>query len=349
MMQIPFAEDVSPTPLSEVRGRLAPSPTGLLHLGNAWAFLMAWFLCRSRQGSLVLRMEDIDPARSSSAYVQKQIEDLRWLGLDWDEGPDERDIAGERGPYAPYTQSARHHLYTEALKRLEHDGHLYPCFCTRKELRLLAGAPHVGDEGAPYPGTCRFLTPEERLARSAGGRAASLRFACPDERIPFTDIIRGPCSMDLKACGGDFALRRSDGVIAYQLAVVVDDALMRIRQVVRGRDILASTPRQLALFRALGYPPPVYAHIPLVCDVAGERLAKRHQSLGLAALREEGVDPRAVVGYLGWKSGLVPDARLVHPKELLRYVPDSFPSWWRTRDIVLDAEPVALLRSFGVR
>ena len=210
-----------------VRGRLAPSPTGFLHLGNAWAFLLAWLACRSKGGSLVLRMEDIDPDRSRPEYADAIIRDLRWLGLDWDEGPD----AG--GPAGPYVQSARMGLYADALNRLDRAGHIYPCYCTRKELRTLAGAPHVGDAGAAYPGTCRNLPPERRAELEAAGRRPCIRLRCPSQNYAFEDAVFGPFSMTLEACGGDFALRRSDGVIAYQLAVVVDDGLMGITQVVR--------------------------------------------------------------------------------------------------------------------
>ena len=282
-----------------VRGRLAPSPTGFLHLGNAWAFLLAWLACRSKGGSLVLRMADAI------------IRDLRWLGLDWDEGPD------VGGPAGPYTQSARMELYADALNRLDRAGHTYPCYCTRKELRTLAGAPHVGDAGAAYPGTCRNLPPERRAELEASGRRPCIRLHCPSQSYVFEDAVFGPFRMTLEACGGDFALRRSDGVIAYQLAVVVDDGLMGITQVVRGEDLLVSTPRQLALFDLLGYPRPAYMHLPLLCDPEGERLAKRHASLTLASLRDAGVSPAAVAGYLGWKAGLIGALAPAHPRNLL--------------------------------
>lgn len=292
-------------------GRLAPSPTGLLHLGNAWAFLLAWLAARAQGGRLVLRMEDLDPDRSRPLFAAAIVEDLRWLGLDWDAGPDTMRADPN------YTQSARLDCYASALQRLEAAGHVYPCYCTRKELRLLAGAPHVDDAGAPYPGLCRALTPEERRAREAAGRTPCLRLRCPDETIAFDDAVYGPQRFSLAACGGDFALRRSDGVMAYQLAVVVDDAAMGITQVVRGRDILVSTPRQILLHRLLGMPAPHYAHIPLLLDENGERLAKRHQSLSLRALRESGVQARSVVGLLGWLARCLPLVRAATPEELL--------------------------------
>ena len=294
-----------------VRGRLAPSPTGFLHLGNAWAFLLAWLACRKDGGALILRMEDIDPDRSRTEYAEAIIRDLHWLGLDWDEGPD----AG--GPCGPYVQSARLSLYADALDRLASEGHTYPCYCTRKELRTLAGAPHVGDAGAAYPGTCRNLSPERRAELEAAGRRPCIRLRCPGDVYAFEDVVAGSLSTTLEACGGDFALRRSDGVVAYQLAVVVDDGLMGVTQVVRGEDLLVSTPRQLALFDLLGFRRPDYMHLPLLCDPEGERLAKRHAGLTLASLRDAGVAPAAVVGYLGRKAGLLDAPAPVHPRDLL--------------------------------
>ncbi len=304
-----------------IRGRLAPSPTGFLHLGNAWAFLLAWLACRSRNGKLVLRMEDIDPDRSRPAYAEAIIRDLHWLGLDWDEGPD----AG--GAFGPYVQSSRMALYAQALERLAAGGHTYPCYCTRKELRTLAGAPHVGDAGAAYPGTCRNLSPERRAELESAGRRPCLRLRCPAGTYTFEDALSGPLSMTLEDCGGDFALRRSDGVIAYQLAVVVDDGEMGITQVVRGDDLLVSTPRQLALLDLLGYPRPEYMHLPLLCDAEGERLAKRHAGLTLAELRDAGVSPASAVGYLAARAGLRERAAPLSPQELL---PNFDPATLRT-------------------
>ncbi|SDF86408.1 tRNA glutamyl-Q(34) synthetase GluQRS [Desulfovibrio legallii] len=292
-------------------GRLAPSPTGLLHLGNAWAFLLAWLAARAQGGRVLLRLEDIDPQRSQPDLAAAALEDLRWLGLDWDAGPD------VGGPHAPYAQSGRGTLYEAALARLEAAGLTYPCFCTRKELRQMAAAPHVDDRGAPYPGTCRGLSETQRQALLAQGRHAAVRLRCPEDPIDFVDAVQGPQRFTLAACGGDFALRRSDGVVAYQLAVAVDDGLMGVTQVVRGRDILPSTPRQIALLRLLGMPVPAYAHVPLLLDAAGERLAKRHHSLALRELRERGVDARRVVGLLGRLAGCNPSGAALRPQDLL--------------------------------
>ncbi|MCH5278084.1 MAG: tRNA glutamyl-Q(34) synthetase GluQRS [Desulfovibrionaceae bacterium] len=298
--------------LRPLRGRLAPSPTGLLHLGNAWAFLLAWLAARAEGGRVILRMEDIDPARSRPEWAEGILRDLRWLGLDWDEGPGVHagSSMAESGPHAPYEQSRAGALYQRAFAALEAAGLVYPCYCTRRELRGLAGAPHgaadgLGDAGAFYPGTCRHLSPAERRQRERAGRHSAWRLACPEGAAEsFDDAVLGPQSLTLAQCGGDFALRRSDGVWAYQLAVVVDDARMGVTQVVRGEDILLSTPRQLLLFRLLGESPPRYAHIPLLRDGAGERLAKRHHSLSLSALRDAGVRPEAVTDWLARAAGL---------------------------------------------
>ena len=297
----------SPSPC----GRLAPSPTGYIHLGNAWAFLLAWLAARSQGGQVLLRLEDIDPQRSRPDYAAALQEDLRWLGLDWDYGPD------TGGPCGPYVQSQRGRIYDAALTRLEQSGQSYPCFCTRKELRQLAAAPHMDDAGAAYPGTCRHLCEAQVQAMLGAGRKACVRLRCPDAPIRFTDTVMGPQKFLLSQCGGDFALRRSDGVMAYQMAVAVDDALMGVTQVVRGRDILPSTPRQIALLELLGYGAPSYAHVPLLLDAEGERLAKRHNSLSLRCLREQGVDPRRITGLLGHLAGLTFSARSASPAELM--------------------------------
>lgn len=309
-------------PSRRVRGRLAPSPTGLLHLGNAWSFLLAWLAARVAEGQIALRMEDIDPARSRREWAEAICDDLRWLGLDWDEGPVQGAADVESGPCAPYEQSRCGDLYEQAFTELERAGLAYPCYCTRKDLRELAGAPHgaadgLGDAGAAYPGTCRYLSPAQRYERERAGRRAAWRLACPERGgITFHDAVLGPQRFSLAACGGDFALRRSDGVWAYQLAVVVDDARMGITQVVRGEDIVWSTPRQVLLFHLLGARPPAYAHVPLLCDTAGERLAKRHHSLALRALRDAGARPEAVIGWLARAAGLTDRAEAVSAAEL---------------------------------
>lgn len=282
-----------------VRGRLAPSPTGHLHLGNAWSFLLCWLAVRAAGGRLALRMEDIDPERSRPHFVQDIMRDLAWLGLDWDEGPD------VGGPFAPYTQSARLERYAHVIERLSGMGRTYPCFCTRKELRTMASAPHLEDAGPTYPGTCLGLDAAQCREREALGRRPALRLR-GDGEARFNDLVHGEIRLGWAECGGDFPLRRSDGVISYQLAVAVDDMDQHISLVVRGADILPCTPRQILLFTLLGGAAPQYAHVPLLLDHEGVRLAKRHQACELRALRERGVSARAVVGHLAFLAGLLP-------------------------------------------
>ncbi|HEX9414127.1 MAG TPA: tRNA glutamyl-Q(34) synthetase GluQRS [Ktedonobacterales bacterium] len=295
------------------RGRYAPSPTGALHLGNLRTALLAWLFARRRDGAFVLRIEDLDRPRTRPGADEKLLDDLRWLGLDWDEGP---RAAGALGPYY---QSQREALYLAALGRLYAKGLLYPCYCTRAEVAQLASAPQVAtDKGPRYPGTCRDLTPQQQRARAASGRQPAWRFRAPQAPITFADLIAGSVTQSVDRTVGDFVVRRSDGVIAYQLAVVVDDALMGVTQVVRGMDLLASTARQLALLDALGYPRPTeYAHVPLVVDQHGERLAKREASAGLDDLRRRGLSPGQVVGALATSCGLWPAGVPASPSEVL--------------------------------
>ena len=333
-----------PSSGAAVTGRFAPSPTGLMHLGNAWSFFLAWLGARSAGGRVILRHEDIDPDRSRQVWMDDMERDLRWLGLDWDEGPQD-------GPHAPYRQSLCGALYEQALDKLAAQGLVYPCYCTRKELRMLAGAPHgaadgLGDAGAAYPGTCRHLTAEERAAREAEGRRPAMRLLCPDDDVEvFDDLVLGRRSLSLESCGGDFALRRSDGVWAYQLAVVVDDMRMGVTQVVRGEDILLSTPRQLLLYRLLGGTPPQYAHIPLLHDEEGERLAKRHHSLSIAALREKGCRPEAVTGFFAHLAGLSPEGGPVRPAALAERLRSEGGMPWHA----LPAGPVIVPGDMGER
>ncbi len=296
--------------MTNIRGRFAPSPSGHMHLGNAWTALLAWLQVRSRGGTVVLRIEDLDPDRCRPEYTAQLISDLAWLGLDWDEGP---DVGGSHGPYR---QDERRRLYAAALDSLTDRGLVYPCYCTRAEIRAAASAPHAGDEGNPYSGTCR------RYLGGAGeepppGRRPALRLAVPDETIAFTDGVHGPVAQNLAAACGDFVVRRADGVHAYQLAVVVDDAAMGITHVLRGDDLLASTPRQLYLYRLLGLTPPAFAHVPLLVSPDGRRLAKRQQGLVLASLRERGVTAGQITGFLAHRAGLVPDPSPVRPRDLL--------------------------------
>jgi glutamyl-tRNA synthetase len=269
------------------RGRLAPTPSGLLHLGHARTFWTAYERARARAGALVLRVEDLDPQRSRAEFAAAALEDLRWLGLDWDEGPD------VGGPHAPYTQSWRRAHYLSAWRALVAAGRVYPCRCTRKDLARAAEAPHeagFADE-RPYPGVCR--PPEGAPAVPADSPAGvSWRFRVPDgEAVSFDDARQGRQSFTAGRDFGDFLVWRRDDVPGYQLAVVVDDALMGVTEVVRGADLLLSTARQMLLQRALGYETPAYYHCDLVTDERGERLSKRHGALSLRALRAAGHSP----------------------------------------------------------
>lgn len=281
------------------RGRYAPSPTGALHLGNLRTALLAWLFARCAEGQFVLRIEDLDRPRVRAGFTEQMLADLRWLGLDWDEGP------GVGGPCAPYIQSERQAVYEEHLHHLQEAGLVYPCYCSRAEIARVASAPH-GGEDLRYPGTCRNLSEARCRQYLAEGRQPSLRFRVDDEReVTFTDLVVGPVSQHVQRTVGDFIVRRSDGIFAYQFAVVVDDGLMRINQVVRGADLLSSTARQILLFESLNFPIPTFAHVPLWLDRNGLRLSKRVQSAGLDPLRAGGAAPEQIVGQLATSCGLV--------------------------------------------
>lgn len=281
-----FRPDATP-----YRGRLAPSPTGLLHLGHASTFLVAAARARDARGTLVLRNDDLDQQRSRPEFYRAMLEDLDWLGIEWQEGP---DIGGSCGPYS---QSERHIDYLGAWKKLLETGLLYPCTCSRKDLALAASAPHENDDELHYPGTCRPCGPQPfRPKHPQSPSGTNWRFCVPDgEILEFHDQGFGPQRFTAGADFGDFLVWRRDGVPSYQLACVVDDAAMRITEVVRGADLLKSTARQLLLYRALELPPPAWYHCPLVTDSSGERLAKRHDALSIRTLREHGWSPGDVL------------------------------------------------------
>ncbi|HZU66090.1 MAG TPA: tRNA glutamyl-Q(34) synthetase GluQRS [Ktedonobacteraceae bacterium] len=299
------------TKFERIRGRYAPSPTGDLHLGNLRTALLAWLFARCAGGQFVMRIEDLDRPRVRPGATQRMLDDLRWLGLDWDEGPD------TGGPYAPYIQSERQDIYAFYLQRLIDRGLVYQCYCTRAEIARIASAPH-GEEGPRYPGACRNLTPQQRSQYEANNRRPSLRFRVDDERIvSFADLLAGQVEQHVQQAVGDFIICRSDGIFAYQFAVVVDDALMGINQVLRGADLLASTARQILLYEALGFPVPTFAHVPLVLDEQGKRLSKREQSAGLEPLRAAGASPAQVVGALAASCGLLEEGEQISAAELL--------------------------------
>ncbi|MBI3724231.1 tRNA glutamyl-Q(34) synthetase GluQRS, partial [bacterium] len=282
------------------RTRLAPSPTGALHLGNARTFLLTWLWARNAGAGVTLRMEDIDSPRVKPGAAREALFDLRWLGIDWDEGPD------LGGAFAPYTQTERLARYEEALAKLRARGLIYPCVCTRKEIEASASAPHgPEDDGARYPGTCRgrFATADD--ARKLSGREPAWRFLAREGPVSFDDLFAGAQSHDVSRSVGDFVVARAQGP-AYQLAVVVDDAAMGISHVIRGDDLLSSTPRQLLLYEALGLAPPAFLHVPLVVGKDGLRLAKRHGDTRVSSYRERGVKPERLVGLLASWSGLLP-------------------------------------------
>jgi len=272
------------------RGRFAPSPTGRLHLGNAWAAVLGWLWARSEGGELLLRIEDLDTARSRPELTHALLADLAWLGLQFDD--------------APLVQSRRLQLYRAAFDRLRATDRVYPCFCTRSEIARAASAPHgPADEGPRYPGTCLGLSPAESAER-ARTRPPAWRFRPREGLTEVHDLLHGKFVQDVARDVGDFVVLRNDGVPSYQLAVVVDDADTGISHVLRGDDLLGSTPRQVQLCDALGLAVPVYAHVPLLLGPDGKRLAKRAGTPSLAELRERGIQPERLIGLLAGWAGL---------------------------------------------
>ena len=293
------------------KGRFAPSPSGRMHLGNLISALIAWLDIRSIGGTMVLRMEDLDPERCKEEYSAQLARDLEWLGLDWDEG------YGAGGNDGPYRQSERGEIYSLALNKLREKDLVYPCWCTRAQ-RLAASAPHPGEDRGDGSCPCRRLSEEERLELTKNSpRHPSLRAAVPDEIIGFHDGHMGFYQENLQKDCGDFLVRRADGVCAYQLAVTVDDALMGVTRVVRGSDLLSSTPRQIWLHRSLGYKEPDYAHLPLLLAEDGRRLSKREKDMDIGALKER-YSPNELLGYLAHLAGLLPENAPISPYELAK-------------------------------
>jgi glutamyl-tRNA synthetase len=290
-----------------VIGRLAPSPTGAQHVGNARTYLIAWLSARSQGGRIVLRIEDIDSPRVKQGADRQACLDLQWLGLDWDEGP--------------IIQSERIGYYLDTLAQLKKRDLVYPCTCTRRDVERAASAPHLEHEGPVYPGTC--ASRRVRDALELANRPYCWRFRVPAESPAFIDGFRGPTRIDLRQVGGDFVLWKTEVLgttgssPAYQLAVVVDDAAQSVTEVVRGDDLLPSTPRQLLLYQALGLMPPKFIHVPLVVGPDGRRLAKRHGDTRLSALREAGVRPEMLLGLLAWSCGWIAAIEPITLRELL--------------------------------
>lgn len=281
-----------------IKGRFAPSPTGRMHLGNVFSALLSWLSAKSQGGTWLLRIEDIDPQRSKQEYAELIMDDLHWLGLDWDEGP--------------YYQSERGDIYEHYLKQLTDNGLTYPCYCTRADI-LATQAPHESDGRVVYKGTCRNLAPGVKTG------PAAIRMKVPSEGkgiLSFTDGHYGMQTIDLTTHCGDFIVRRKDGAWAYQIAVVVDDALMGINEVVRGCDLLLSSPQQIYLAQQLGFAPPHFTHLPLLCNKQGQRLSKRDQSLDMAALRTSNT-PEEIIGMLAHAAGLQQSNEPITAQELV--------------------------------
>ena len=284
---------------SSVCGRFAPSPTGRMHLGNVFSALLSWLSARAQGGTWLLRIEDIDPQRSRHEYADMLMDDLQWLGLEWD---------GE-----PCWQSRRGDIYAHYLQQLTDAGLIYPCYCTRADI-LATQAPHESDGRVVYKGTCRNLPPGSRKG------PAALRMKVPEEGrgiVTFTDGHYGTHTVDLTTQCGDFIVRRKDGAWAYQLAVVVDDALMGINEVVRGHDLLLSSPQQIYLAKQLGFTPPRFTHLPLLCNTAGQRLSKRDKSLDMGCLRQR-FTPNQIIGLLAHAAGLQPTPDAVSSQSLVK-------------------------------
>ena len=295
-------------------GRFAPSPSGRMHLGNALSAMLAWLSAKHQDGEILLRIEDLDPARSKAEYAQGIMDDFRWLGLLWDRRATDQSKRGE--------------AYAAALRQLGQMNLIYPCYCSRDQLHA-ASAPHASDGRVIYAGTCRNLTPEQRAVMT---KKPSLRIRLPDREISFRDGLQGNVTMNLQREFGDIILRRADGVAAYQLAVVVDDGTEGVTEVVRGRDLLSSTPVQLYLYELLGLTPPRFYHVPMLLAPDGRRLSKRDRDLDFGNLRQH-FSPEEIIGLLGHLAGLMERWEPVSARELAC----DF-SWSRVKqsDIILD-------------
>lgn len=286
-----------------IKGRFAPSPSGRMHLGNIYAALLSWLSAKSKRGKWLLRIEDLDPQRCKLEYALQLEDDLNWLGLSWDEGGTAQDCM----------QSKRSDIYEEYLSKLKTMHLTYPCHCTRADI-MATQAPHESDGRIVYKGTCR---PDD-LTMPLNYDGTAVRLCVPDEVISFEDGHYGNEAVNLMEHCGDFIIRRKDGAWAYQLAVVVDDALMGVTEIVRGNDLLLSTPQQIYLHKLLGFTPPSFIHHPLLCNDCGQRLSKRDKSLDLEVLRQK-YSPEDLIGYLAYKTGLLPEFQPMSPAALLPY------------------------------
>ena len=300
----------SQTNFTDVCGRYAPSPTGPLHFGNLRTALIAWLQARLANGRFILRIEDIDLPRTRPGSAEEIVHDLKWLGLDWDEGP---DVSGQ---HAPYTQSERFELYQTAIEYLIKQNKLFTCTCSRKDITQAASAPHEPNRRLIYPGTCRPA--ESSIISTSSKQQTSLRFICPEKHIEFNDVILGKKNYTLHQEVGDFVIKRADGLYSYHLAVVLDDALMGVSDIVRGSDLIDSTAQQILLYQAFGFPIPKHWHIPLVMDeTTGKRLAKRDGALSISHYREQGIDAPTLIGMLAASLNLVEKDSRLSARELL--------------------------------
>ena len=295
----------------KIRTRFAPSPTGYMHLGNVWIAFLNWLWTKQQGGDIVLRIEDIDRQRCHEEYIRAIEEDLEWLGLSYDEGP-----AGNYS-YGKPLQSERFPLYQEILDTWYKEGEIYPCYCTRARLHSISSAPHEGETLPVYDGHCRELTDAERAAMT---KAPSWRIRMEEVSESFTDLFCGTLERRLFPKADDFVVRRADGMVAYQLAVSIDDGAMGITHVLRGNDLLSSTYYQLYLIRKLGYPVPTYGHLPLLVDQEGVRLSKRQQGITIREMKESGAKAEDIIGRLLYLAGAIPKEMPVSAEKALREI-----------------------------
>ena len=296
----------------DIRSRFAPSPTGRMHLGNLWIAFLNWLWTRQREGKIILRMEDIDRDRCRKEYEEGILEDLSWMGLDFDEGPE--GIYS----YGPAVQSRRYDIYDSILSAMEKKGHIYPCYCSRSRIHQVLSAPHEGEARPVYDGHCRNLTPEERESMT---KNPCWRVRMEESTISFTDLFYGTITRTLKAGADDFVVRRADGLVAYQLAVSIDDGERGITHGFRGNDLLDSTPGQAWLIQKLGYQVPADGHLPLLVDTRGIRLSKRQKGITVRELRNRGLRPEDLIGLLLHLAGGLPELRPVSLEEALEDFP----------------------------
>lgn len=292
------------------KGRFAPTPSGRMHLGNIFSAFLTWLSARKQGLSLVMRIEDLDTLRTREEYTRVLLDDLMWLGLDWDEGP---PIGG---PNRPYHQSKRALFYDKMLNKLNQNGLIYPCYCSRAELHA-PNAPHLSDGSYIYNGRCRKNS--EKIKSMANGRPPAVRALVPNKVISFRDGCQGDYSQNIATECGDFILQRSDGVYAYQLAATADDGAMGVTEVVRGRDLLSSTPRQIWLLETLGFAVPRYCHTPLLLAPGGRRLAKRDMDMDMGTIRAHIQYPEKLLGYLGFLAGIIPAPDPIKALDLLSF------------------------------